>query len=175
MKNRRFYPHTNSTISLQTAHDTKQDKPKMNPWTSIKRRLTTKNAKAIKKKAVAGAELLATGAALTGGSMLLEEMVKPKEPQLAGCNNVYVTDNRAILFKYKTLAEQDNDGVTTAEIIGCIIFILMALLLIFPCVRAIIKIKRMCGQDVSAFSWICSSKDSDNGHRVHTRLDPKRM
>ena len=117
----------------------------MNPWTSIKRRLTTKNAKAIKKKAVAGAELLATGAALTGGSMLLKEMVKPKEPQLAGHNNVFVMDNGATLFKYETLAKQDDDRVTTTEIIGYIIFILLALLLIFPSICTIIKIKKMCG------------------------------
>ena len=45
--------------------------------------MTKKNAKAVKKKAVAAGELVAAGAALTGGSMLLEEMVKPSEPQLA--------------------------------------------------------------------------------------------
>ena len=63
---------------MQTAHDTKHDKPKMNLWTNIKRRFTAKNAKVVKKKAMAGAELVAAGAALTGGSMLLKEMVKPK-------------------------------------------------------------------------------------------------
>ena len=104
--------------------------------------------------------------------MLLEEMVKPKEPQLAGHDNVYATDNGATLFKYETLAEQGNDAVTTAEIIGYIIFILVALLLIFPCVCAIIKTKIMCSQDVSAFSWICSSKDSDNGHAVSYKAGP---
>ena len=59
--------------------------------------MALKKAKAVKEKAVAAGELVAASAALTGGSMLLEEMVKLKEPQLAGCDNVYVTDNRARL------------------------------------------------------------------------------
>ena len=95
-----------------------------------------------------------------------------KEPQLAGHDNVYATDNGATLFKYETFAKQGDDEVNTAEIIGYIIFILLALLLIFPCVRTIIKIKRMCGQDISAFSWIRSSKDSDNGHTVSYKAGP---
>ena len=55
LKNHRFNPLTNSTIISQTVHDIKQDRPKMNPWTGIKRRLTTKNARAIKNKLVADA------------------------------------------------------------------------------------------------------------------------
>ena len=55
-------------------------------------------------KAVAAGELVAAGVALTGGSLLLEEMVKPGEPKLAGHDNVYATDNDATLFKYETLA-----------------------------------------------------------------------
>ena len=124
----------------------------MNMWNSVKRRMTSKKAKAVKKYALAAGELITAGAALTSGSMLLEEMVKPSEPQLAGHNNVYTTNNRATLFKYEILAEQDDDGVTTSEVIWYIIFILLAILLIFPITRAIIKIKRMCGHDVSAFS-----------------------
>ena len=99
------------------------------------------------------------------GVMLLEEMVKPKEPQLAGHDNVYATDNGATLFKYETLAEQGNDAVTTAEIIGYIIFILLVLLLVIPWVCAIIKIKKMCGKDVSAFSLGRSPKESDKGQQ----------
>ena len=79
--------------------------------------MQTKRAKAIKKKAVAAGELVAAGAALTGGSLLLEEVVKPGEPTLAGHDNVYATDNGATLFKYETLAEQDDDRITTAQII----------------------------------------------------------
>ena len=66
--------------------------------------MQTKQAKAVKKKAVAAGELVAPGVALTGGSLLLEEMVKPGEPKLAGHDNVYATDNDATLFKYETLA-----------------------------------------------------------------------
>ena len=86
----------------------------MNPWTAVKRRLTTKNAKAVKQKAFTGAELVGAGVALTGGSMLLEEMVKSKDPQVVSHNNVFATDNGATLFKVETLAGQDDDKITTA-------------------------------------------------------------
>ena len=134
----------------------------MNPWTSIKRRMTAKNAKAIKKKAVVAGELVAASAALTGGSMLLEEMVKPSEPQLAGHDNVYATDNGATLFKYETLAEQDYHGTTTAQIIGYILLVLIAIMLLFPIARLIIKIKRMCRHDTSTFKWISPKKNKHN-------------
>ena len=144
------------STTLLPAHDT------MNIWNSVKRRMQTKWAKAIKKKAVAANELVAAGAALTGGSLILEEVVKPGEPQLAGHDNVYSTDNGATLFKYETLAEQDDDGITTAQIIGYILLVLIAIMLLFPIARAIVKIKRMCGHDVSAFEWIGSKKVKDN-------------
>ena len=71
---------------------------------------------------------------------------------------IYATDNGATLFKYKTLAEEE-DGITTAQILGYVLLVLIAVLLLFPLVRAIIKIKRMCGHDMSNFSE--ESKDND--------------
>ena len=47
-----------------------------------------KTAKRIKSKAQAGMELVGTGAALTGGAMLLEEVTKPKVAPRH--DNVYV-------------------------------------------------------------------------------------
>ena len=123
----------------------------MNMWNSVKRRMQSKRAKAIKKKAVAASELVAAGAALTGGSLILEEVVKPGETKLAGPDNVYATDNGATIFKYETLAEQDDDRITTTQIIGYILLVLIAIILLFPIAHAIIKIKRMCGHDASAF------------------------
>ena len=35
-------------------------------------------------------------------------------------------------------------------------------MLLFPIAPAIIKIKRMCGHDMSAFKWISSNKDNGN-------------
>ena len=103
--------------------------------------MKTKRAEAIKKKAAVAGELVVAGAALTGGALLLEEAVKPGEPQLAGHDNVYATNNGATLFKYETLAEEE-DGITTAQIIGYVLLVLIAIMLLFPIVRAIIKIKR---------------------------------
>ena len=93
LKNRRFDQYRSSTTTSLPAHDT------MNIWSSVKRRMQTKQA-----KAVAAGELVAAGVALTGGSLLLEEMVKPGEPKLASHDNVYATGNDATLFKYETLA-----------------------------------------------------------------------
>ena len=41
-------------------------------WTKIKRRLNKDRKKLVRQKAVMGAELVAAGAALTGGSILME-------------------------------------------------------------------------------------------------------
>ena len=86
----------------------------VNPWTAIKKRFTAKNAKVIRKKAFAGAELVAAGAALTGRAMLLKEATKPNEIPVVGHDNVFATDNGATLFKVETLAGQEDDEITTS-------------------------------------------------------------
>ena len=72
--------------------------------------------------------------------MLLEEVAKPSEPQLAGHDNVYATDNGATLFKYETLADEE-DGITTAQVLGYVLLVCIAVLLLFPLAKAIMKIK----------------------------------
>ena len=76
---------------------------------------------------------------------------------------MYATDNGVTLFKYETLAEEE-DGITTAQIIGYVILVLITLTLIFSLARAIIKIKRMCGHDMSNFSEKSKDKDSDSSN-----------
>ena len=97
--------------------------------------------------------------------MLLEEVAKPNEPQLAGHDNVYATDNGATLFKYETLAEEE-DGITTAQILGYVLLVLIVVLLLFPLARAIIKIKRMCGHDMTNFADESKDKDSEDSKDV---------
>ena len=82
----------------------------MNLWSGIRKRFQTKTAKRVKGKVLAGVELVGAGAALTVGAMLLEEATKPKVAQ--GHDNVYATDNGATLFKYETLASED-EGIST--------------------------------------------------------------
>ena len=135
----------------------------VNPGTTVKRRFTAKNAQVIRKKAFAGAELVTAGAALIGGVMLLEEATKPKDPPVVGHDNVYATDNGATLFEVETLAGQDDDKITISKIIGYIIFVFLVLLLFIMFACAIIKIKKMCGQDTSAFNLDCLQKKSDKG------------
>ena len=83
--------------------------------------------------------------------MLLEEMVSTKNPQVEGHNNIYATNNGETLFEMESLAGQE-DKVTTMEIIGYIVFVLIVLLLFILCVCAILRIKRTCGQDTSLFN-----------------------
>ena len=95
--------------------------------------------------------------------MLLEEATKPKDPLVVGHDNVYATDNGATLFKVETLARQDDDGITTSEIIGYIILVFLMILLFIMFVRAIIKIKQICGQDTSMFNLDRLQKKSESG------------
>ena len=125
------------------AHDT------MNIWNSVKRRMQTKRAKAIKKKALAAGKLVGAGAALTGGSLLLEEVVKPGEPQLAGHDIVYATENGATLFKYKTLASEE-DGISTSEIIGYGIIAISLVIFSIVFARIILRIRRTCRHNIDS-------------------------
>ena len=109
-----------------------------------------KNAAKIRNKAFAGAELVAAGAALTGGAMLLEEAAKPSQTQAPGHDNVFATDNGASLFKVETLGGQE-DEITTSEIIGWVIITCLFILLAIIFSRAIIKVKKTCGHDTSRF------------------------
>ena len=120
----------------------------MNPRSAIRKRFQTKTAKRIKGKVLAGVELVGPGAALTGGAMLLEEATKPKVAP--GHDNVYATDNGATLFKYKTLASEE-EGILTSEIIGYAILAICMVLFSIMFARAILKIKQMCGHKTNIF------------------------
>ena len=124
----------------------------MNLWSGIRRRFQTKTAKRIKGKVLAGVKLVGAGATLTGGAMLLEEAAKPKLPQ--GHDNVYAMDNGATLFKYETLASED-EGISTSEIIGYAILAICMVLFSIMFARAILKIKQICGHKPD-------SKNNDN-------------
>ena len=58
-------------------------------WTDIKKRLNKNRIKVAKQKAMTGVELVGAGAALTGGSILMEKMVESSpSPQVTGHDNV---------------------------------------------------------------------------------------
>lgn len=144
----------------------------LNPWSTIKKRFTVKNAKVIRNKALAGAELVAAGTALTGRAMLLEEAVTPKRTPIPGHNNMYATDNGASLFKVETLSGQE-DEITISEIIGYVILICLMILLFVMFARAIIKIKQTCSQDTSIFNLSILGKKYENGQeRTTPKPDP---
>ena len=88
----------------------------MQMWTKIKQRMNKDRRKLIRQKAVAGAELVGAGAALTGGSILMEKMDdSDPSPQLSGHNNVYGLDSSPSFFKVESLAGKDE--ISTIEIV----------------------------------------------------------
>ena len=74
---------------------------------------------------------MGAGAALTGGSILMEELVNSKTPQIQGHHNVYTVDSGPTQFKVELLAGQD-DTISNMEIIGWVIFGLILILLSIP-------------------------------------------
>ena len=105
----------------------------------------------MRQKAMAGAELVAAGAALTGGSILMEKMVdSDPSPQLSGHDNVYAVDSSLSFFKVESLAGKDE--ISTIEIVGWVIFGLILLLLSVPIVRAKIRIMRICKKRTSSYT-----------------------
>ena len=66
----------------------------MKIWADIKKCLSKSRMKIAKQKAVAGFELVGAGAALTGGSILMEKMVESSpSPQVTGHDNIYAADS----------------------------------------------------------------------------------
>ena len=61
---------------------------------------------------------------------------------------------------------EEEDGITTAQILGYVLLVLIVVLLLFPLARAIIKIKRMCGHDMTNFADKSKDKDSDESKDV---------
>ena len=84
--------------------------------------------KLIRQKALAGAKLVGAGAALTGGSILMERIVDSEpSPQLSGHDNVYAVDSSPSFFKLESLAGKDD--ISTLKIVGWVVFSLIFLLL----------------------------------------------
>ena len=131
-------------------------------WSGIRRRFQTKAMKRVRGKVMTGVELVGAGAALTGGAMLLEEAAKPKLPQ--GHDNVYATDSGPSLFKYETLASED-DGISASEIIGYAIITVSLVIFSIIFAKIIIRIKRACGQNTDL------SETEDTKESTHNTPD----
>ena len=99
--------------------------------------------KLAKKKAVAAIELVGAGAALTGGSIMMEKMVEsPPSPQVTGHDNVYAADSSPSIIKFESLAGQDN--MSALEVTGWVIFSLILVMLTIPVIMPILRIMRTC-------------------------------
>ena len=103
--------------------------------------------KKVRGKVLTGVELMGAGATLTVGAMLLKEAAKPKLPQ--GHDNVYMTDSGPSLFKYETLASED-DGISASEIIGYSIIAISLMIFSIVFAKIILRIKRACGHNIDS-------------------------
>ena len=73
----------------------------MKLFDSIKKRLNKNRRKTIKKKATAGLELLAAGAILTGGSVIMECLTETtSSPSIMAQEVSYNADSRTALIKF---------------------------------------------------------------------------
>ena len=127
--------------------------------------------KLVRQKAMGGAELVAAGTALTGGSILMEKMMdSDPKPQLSGHNNVYALDSSPSFFKVESLAGKDE--LSTIKIVGWVIFGLILLLLIVPVIRAIIRIMKICKQRTSSYN-LDTSPEIEPEEKYSIKFTPK--
>ena len=107
--------------------------------------------KLIRQKAMAGMELVGAGAALTGGSILMEKMVDSEpSPQLSGHDNIYAADSSPSFIKIESLASKED--MSALEITGWVVFGIILILLSIPVIHAILKIMRMCRQSTTSYT-----------------------
>ena len=140
---------------------------KMNMWTNIKKHLSKSKMKVAKQKAMAGVELVGAGAALTGGSILMEKMVESlPSPQVSGHDNIYASDYSPSFIEIESLAGQDS--MSALEITGWVLFSIILILLSIPVIRAILKIMRTCHQNTDRYILdnSPSNKESEGKYRV---------
>ena len=120
-----------------------------------------------KQKAMAGVELVGAGAALTGGSILMEKMVEsPPSPQVTGHDNIYAADSSPSFIKIESLAGKDN--MSALEITGWVLFSIILILLSIPVIRAILRIMRTYCQSTDSYTLdnSPSTKESEEKYRV---------
>ena len=87
----------------------------MRVWQIIKRRLNKSGRmKEIKKKAVAGLELIGSDALLTGGCVMMERLTEDSSPQIFGQDIIFNSDTSSAIIKFESLSKGQNK-MTTLE------------------------------------------------------------
>ena len=120
-----------------------------------------------KQKVIAGVELVGAGAALTGGSILMEKMVEsPPSPQVTRHDNVYAADSSPSFIKIELLAGQDS--MSLLEVMGWVLFSLILILLSIPVVCTILKIMKTFRHNTDSYTLdsLPPHNDSDEKYRV---------
>ena len=123
----------------------------MKIWSNVKKCLSKSWMKVAKQKAVAAIELVGAGAALTGGSIMMEKMVEsPPSPQVTGHDNVYAADSSPSFIKIESLVGKDS--MPALEITGWVLFSIILILLSIPVIRALLRIMRTCHQSTNNYT-----------------------
>ena len=140
-------------------------------WVKIKRRLNKDRRRIVKQKAIAGVEVVGAGAALTGGSILVEKMIEsPPGPQGTGHDNIYTADSSPSFIKIESLSGEDD--MSALEITGWVLFSIILILLSIPVVRAILRIMRTCRQSTENYTLDNSSLNKEPVEKYRVTYAP---
>ena len=124
-----------------------------------------------KQKAMAGVELVGAGAALTGGSILMEKMVEsPPSPQVTGHENIYAADSSASFIKIESLAGQDS--MSALDVTGWVLFSLILVLLSIFFICAILKIMKTCRQNTDSYTLDSSPSHQESEEKCRVTCVP---
>ena len=127
----------------------------------------------MKKKAIAGLELIAAGGILTGGSRIMEKLTEESSPQISAQEVTYTA-----LIKFKSL-QGETSKMNTLKIVGWVVFAVFMALLAILATKAIIKILKISNKRTDHYNLDNNTseepKDQDKylalttTHPSHTR------
>ena len=133
--------------------------------------------KEVKKKAVAGLELVGAGALLTGGSVLMERFTEDNSLSISSQDIVYNLDISLAKFKFKSLSKGKNK-MCTWETLGWVIFGFFIILFIIPVIKVIKKILKICHRSTDKYNLESKTTEeptkeakSHFKHRDHDRME----
>ena len=117
---------------------------KMNLYTKMKKKMKGKKTAALKKKIVTAGEIFITGALLTAGGNMVDNLSEdPSSPQISAGEVNWIQDQGKALIEFKT--NQRDSGFSAWGATGYIMIGLGMVLLAIPTIKFIQWIKKSCG------------------------------
>ena len=119
----------------------------------------------MKKKAVAGLELVGAGALLMGGLVLMEYLTEDYSPSISGQDIVYNSDTSPAIFKFESLSK--GSKMSILETLGWVLFRFFVLLIIIPVIRVIKKIMKICHRNRDAYNLETRTEEPMREAKIH--------